>query len=288
MNERVREHGRAPHDAERCHRSIPWHGPALAVLLLLASACGTTQPTPRPFTLVLTASSGTAVLAEDLAAGFRSAFPQAQVVVEPVAGSLVASQRVALGSADLALVTNPGSQETTRSLEATQVAWDALAVIVHPDNPLAVLSLGQLRHIFSGRLQDWAELDAGEGMIQVVSREEGAGARAIFDTVILAESRLTSTALLMPDSQQMVDYVAAHRWAIGYVSATWLDARLRVLTLEGLPPDADAGLVAGYPLLMPVYLMLRRPASEESTSFVNYALSAEGQAIVDQHYGRLR
>ena len=60
------------------------------------------------------------------------------------------------GRADLAGVAGVPHDETlVGGVEATQIGKDAIAVIVHPSNPVARLSRSQLRGIFSGALRNW-------------------------------------------------------------------------------------------------------------------------------------
>jgi phosphate transport system substrate-binding protein len=43
-------------------------------------------------------------------------------------------------------------------VQAFDIALDGIAVVVHPDNPVEVLNIEQLREIFSGRSQKWQDV----------------------------------------------------------------------------------------------------------------------------------
>ena len=106
------------------------------------------------------------------------------------------------------------------------IGLDGLAVVVHPSNNIAGLSLVQLRDIFAGRLLDWQALGSDAGEILLVSREDGSGSRILFETRVMSDERVALTAVVMPTSQDVVDYVAKNPHAIGYVSraevAEWI------------------------------------------------------------------
>ena len=55
------------------------------------------------------------------------------------------------------------------------VALDGLTFIVHPDNTIADLSLIELQAIFSGKIDNWAQVGGPQIPIEVVSREIGSG-----------------------------------------------------------------------------------------------------------------
>ena len=94
----------------------------------------------------------------------------------------------------------------------------------------------QLRDIFAGRLLDWLALGSDAGEIQLVSREDGSGSRILFETRAMGEEHVALTAVVMPTSQDVVEYVAKNPSAIGYVSR----AEVAELITEASSPQAAA------------------------------------------------
>jgi phosphate transport system substrate-binding protein len=273
-----------------------WALAVVAVLIAWAmTACGTSLPTPEPVVLTLVTSGNAAPLASDLAAGYQAAYPHVAVRVEIVGGSLAAETRLAQGRAGAAFTTRWPQVAAERPLTATQVAWDAVALIASPDLRLDTISLDQVQRIFSGKLRNWSELDSGSRRIQAAVREDGSGIRGAFDSAVLRGSAITPMALILPGDDQMLDFVAGTPGSIGYAAAAWLSAvssdessRVRVLAVEGLAPDPQANPSAGYPLLLPIYAVTANTPDAHVAAFMAWVQSPDGQRVVQQRYGNLR
>ena len=115
---------------------------------------------------------------------------------------------------------------------------------------------------------------------------------------VMQDRRVTPTALVMPSSQAVVDYVAQHPWAIGYVSMGYvdldpgqvdgLDGTVRVLAVEGLLPTPENVSKGAYCLSQDLSILTRTgDRQEEVQTFLDFALSASGQSVVEQRYGRI-
>ncbi len=237
----------------------------MLALLLLAAGCGTVLPTPEPVTLRLAAAGSVVPLAEELAAAYGAAYAYVTVDLQVAANSPAAERLVAMGGADAALTTRLPDQAPLANLASSQVMTDTLAVIVHPDNPLRELSLAQLHDLFSGELREWPE---GGGPVELAVREPGSGSRAAFDAAVLGEEALTATALIVPGSDAIMEYVAGHPPSIGYVASGWLTDTVRAVTVDGLAPVGEAG----YPLALPVYVVTPEVAGPAGADFRAWVL----------------
>jgi phosphate transport system substrate-binding protein len=258
------------------------------VAVLGLAACGTTLATPEPVVLTVVAPDGVRALASDLAAGYQAARPHVTVRVESTGNSLAAESRLSQGLADMALTTRRPDISARNGLTATQVAWDALALIAHPTNPVDNLTMAQVREVFAGQVRNWNELTDWTRPIQVAVREDGSGARAAFDTAVLDGDAVTPTALILPGEEQMLKTITAMPGAIGYVATTWLDDSVRGVKIDGVVADPASGQFGSYPLLLPVYLATPAGASPEVAAFQAWVLSPAGQAVVQQRLGRVR
>ena len=270
----------SPSPWTRLSSSPPWNQPqvggglrggirwALCALLICALAtcallgCARTPtPTVEPERLRLTGSTAAAPLLCVLSAPFQEHHPG--VVLSLDQGSLdgvnasLAHKLVAEGAFPLAVVAgSPGDD-----LWAAPLAVDALAVIVHADNPLDSLTLAQLRQVFSGRIWRWSELEArvAGGEILVASREAGSGTRAAFEDLVLRErpeqapAPITTMAVLRLSSAEVAAYVAEHPAAIGYLALGALEASseqgpVKPLAVEGVVPAPEQVSGGAYPL----------------------------------------
>jgi phosphate transport system substrate-binding protein len=119
-----------------------------------------------------------------------------------------------------------------------------------------------------------------------VSREEGAGARAAFESLVLGGRDVTLNAVAMPSSEAVLQFVAGTPGAVGYVSTLWLkdgDATgVRVPPVEGALPTPDAIADGSYPLSRPLYMAAVAEPTGEAREFVQWVLGAEGQSIIGE------
>lgn len=257
----------------------------LLVIILLA-ACSPTVEAPRLIYLKAAGSTAMTPLVEELATAFHER--QAFVTIDiNGGGSALGREAAATGQVELGLTSwlpdgPPGDTQ------ATVVARDGIALIVHPTNPITGLTLLQAHDFFSGRTIDWEEIGGMPGLVQIVSREDGSGTRAAFEAMVMGDDRVTLTALVMPNSQAVVDYVARDPNAIGYVSMAYVNGEVRMVSVEGLFPTPESVARGEYHLTRELVVLSRPGTSHQVRAFLDFALSPAGQAIVAGRYGRVR
>ncbi len=172
---------------------------------------------------------------------------------------------------------------------AIAIARDGIAVVVHPDNPVAGLGLLQIQDLFSGRTYEWRALGVPmAGLVQPVSREEGSGTRAAFEALVMGDRCITPRAVVVPSSQAVVEYVAAHPGAIGYVGMAWVSPDVKVVKVEGELPTPQGAGRGSYALTRELWLVVAEFPTAEVQSFLDFALGPAGQQIVGRRYGRIR
>jgi phosphate transport system substrate-binding protein len=266
----------APRQSKTIHLLLP------AFCLLLLAAC-TPQPltvTREPAPLRLVAADSCGPLAEGLAAAYEESRPWVTVHAE-VFDAAVADQALRAGEADLALLSWLGESGGEELLWPQPFARDGIAVIVHPQMPFTEIGLAFLQEIYRGRVQEWSSL-----VLTVVSREEGSGTRAAFDSVVLGNYDVTRTAVAMPSSEAVVEYVARTPGSIGYVSTLRLGDGVRVLPVEGSLPTPDAISDGSYPLSRSLYVATVGEPTGEAREFAQWVLGPQGQTAVDKLVNR--
>jgi phosphate transport system substrate-binding protein len=155
----------------------------------------------------------------------------------------------------LAIVTTLSGRAVTSGATAAQASRpDAIAMIVHHSNPVAGLSLAELRRIFLFETQTWPH----GRKITVVMREKGQPERAVAIRLVCGMSEAEYDRHLLfqtfrgtlgwgPRSirtaEAMIRFVFNAPGAIGYVPADVADSTTRVLRIDGRLPGE-----AGYPL----------------------------------------
>jgi phosphate transport system substrate-binding protein len=273
-------------------RPAYWLATWLWLVAMLLASCAQPQlaATPAPVVLHLAGSTSMQPLLHDLAAAYSERYPNVSFDWASM-GSTAGLEVLRRGNADLALVSRellPDEEVDALSSKAllayTVIAEDAIAIIVNEKNPLRGLSLHELRKIFAGQASRWDELGGPAMDITVVSREDGSATRDVFEALTMNGRGVTSMALIMPGSQAVTEYVAAHEGAIGYVSIGYLGPGVTALAIEGVQPSRGRIEDGSYPLTRPFLLVTLPNPGSAVTAFVQFAQSVAGQAIVQRIY----
>lgn len=131
-----------------------------------------------------------------------------------------------------------------------------------------------------------------EGEITVVSREEGSGTRGAFVELFKVEvkdadgkkvDQTTEEAEITNSTSVMLTSVAGNPSAIGYVSLGSLNDTVKAVAIDGVAPSAEGVKDGSYKIARPFNIMLSAKAGDAAKAFVDFILSAEGQAVVTDH-----
>ncbi len=272
-------------EAMKCARWIVLCGLGLCLACAGAVSPAPTDTAAPDVTVTVVGSSEMVPLLQELSAALQLEHAHIQIHVEGI-NSAVGLEQVRQGAADLgALTVDPPAD-----LWAAPIALDAIALIVHPDNPLTDVTLAQLGAVFSGRVWQWSDLGVvvPQDEIVVGVREPGSGTRTVFQARVMGDLPLASTAVIMMGSAAMVDYVAAHPGAVGYVSQGWVTAQVRSVSVEGVSPSTSHIADNSYHLVRPFYLVSRQEPTDAARRFVDFCLSDAGQRIVAKKYVAIR
>ncbi len=267
-----------------------WPKPSLLIVLLIALAACSAAPTatPTPERLRIAGSTSIARALRELAAEFQATNPNVLVEIRG-GGSTVGWDELRAGRVEMAALSwwDEGST-APEGHRLTPVGRDAVAAIVHPQNPISNATTLQLRALFGGEILEWSTLGVFTGEPAIVSREDGSGTRAAFETLIMGGRRVTLNALVMPTSEAMVDYVATHRLAVGYVAPNAADDRVKVVPVEGLLPSTEAVRSGSYHMARVLYLAVREPPPAAAQAFLDFVESPVGQSIIGKYHVPLR
>lgn len=262
--------------------------PSLLALLVMLAACGEPMATPQPVLVRASGSASMAPLLAELAAALEQRSPGIRVEVTGP-GTAYGLQSLEKGESDVALVSwLPGGSPPSGRWQATAIARDGLAIVVHPNSRLQGVGLLQLQDIYSGRLYDWAALGLPAGEIVPVSREEGSGTRAAFEALVMEGKRVTPRALLAPSPEAVLAAVAAEPRAIGYVAMGDVTSEVKVLKVEGELPEPESAARGTYALARELWLVTASPPPAAVEKLLAFILSPGGQEIVGRQYGRVR
>lgn len=167
------------------------------------------------------------------------------------------------------------------------IAVDSIAVIVHPDNPLKSLAIGDLEAIFSGQITNWSEVGGPDAPINVVDLIDGSGSRAVFNSRIFPDGLRGTPANLqvVSDNVQASNIVSEDANAIGYVSYAFLrGAKPLVIVNEcQLPmiPDTFSARTEEYGLQRFLYFYSRSDQENPQVQdFLRFATSSDADEVI--------
>ncbi len=249
----------------------------LAVLLGTGGCKSSSQTTSRP--LCVAGSTSVQPFAEKLAEIYMHRHPDIRIDVQG-GGSSAGIYAATQGAADL----GASSRELLgpeKNLVEIPIAYDGIAVIVHPSNPLTNITLADIRKIFSGAETNWRALNLPPHAIDLITREEGSGTREAFEHLVMGKQEITPAALVQDSNGSVREIVAGDPHALGYISAGLVDDRVRALAIDGALPTRDNIKNHTYKLVRRFLFVARAAPAGSCQDFVAFVLSPDGQKILE-------
>lgn len=169
-----------------------------------------------------------------------------------------------------------------KDLKRIVIAWDGIAIIVHPENKVRDLSLSKLRDIFAGKIKFWSELGWVHKRIHFVTREEGSGTRNAFEEMVMHGVSISDEALVEDSNGSVREIVAQDPYAVGYISYGIVDQRVKALGIDGIEPNLEAIKEKTYKLTRPFLFVTNKEPRGLTRNFIEFVLSPEGQKILER------
>ena len=237
-------------------------------------------------------------VSQEAAETYMAAHPGGRVTVTG-GGSGVGISALLDGTTDIAMASRSIKfsermklKKGGKQLREAVVAYDALAVVVNPGNPVTNLTRQQLEDIFRGKVTNWSQVrDAvtgkrGEDLkIIVYSRETSSGTYEFFKTSVLGEKNYMAGVLSMPATGAVIQSVSQTRGAIGYVGMAYVNKRVKALKVsyDGknfVYPSMATGRNHTYPIIRELYYYYTADKERVVKPFISSLLSDAGQRIV--------
>lgn len=210
-------------------------------------------------------------------------------------GSGVGLAALINGTTDIAASSRPIRTSETNSLKsrfatlghAVPIARDGLSVYLHASNPIKELTLQQIREVYTGRITNWNQLGGPNAPIILYSRENSSGTYIYFRDVVLLGKDFSPRAQTLQGTAAVVNAVSKDPNGIGYGGAAYAKGiKFAAVKKDAASPAYLPTLenVRGgqYPISRFLYLYLRAKPSGVARQFIDWALTAEGQALVSK------
>lgn len=175
------------------------------------------------------------------------------------------------------------------------VAYDAIAVYVHKDNPMVSITKAQLADIYGekGTATKWSDLgitvpSCSNGAMILVSRQNNSGTFEFFREWTLGKGDFRMGTRDMQGSKDVVDAVRDTPCAIGYSGMGYKTPDVRWLPVSSdgvtapVEPSVDAVHGKTYPLSRPLFMDTDGEAEGEVARYIQWVQSSPGQAVVEK------
>ena len=172
-------------------------------------------------------------------------------------------------------------EEKSAGLKETVLAYDGIAIIVHPDNPVSDLSVEQIAKLYTGEITNWKDVGGNDAEVVLIGREAASGTRDGFESITGTKDKcqyrqeLTSTGDVITAVSQNPD-------AIGYASLASVKDSVKALNVDGVTPSEATIKDGSYKAQRPFVLvtMEGKELSPAAQAFFDYAISSDAASII--------
>jgi phosphate transport system substrate-binding protein len=184
----------------------------------------------------------------------------------------------------------------------TKIAIDAVALVVHNENPDSMMSYEQLSKIMRGETQIWNPRKGQskpDSIIIVFDNKQSSNARFLKEA-FLGQAAFPKNVFAVNSNSEVIDYVAAHKKSLGVIGVNWVSdkndsmvndflEKVKVVSLapsgsgtnpEYYKPYQAYVALKNYPLIRDVYSISREVRVGLGTGFASFIASDKGQMIV--------
>ena len=251
----------------------------LAAVLVLSALAGCSQEASG--TVTTDGSTSMEKVIGALGEAFEAQNKNVTFTYNPT-GSGSGIQAVLEGRCDIGLSSRSlKAEESAQGLTGTVLAYDGIAVIVHPDNPVSDLDVDTIAKIYTGEITNWKDIGGQDAEIVLIGREAGSGTRDGFESITGTEDacqyrqELTSTGDVITAVSQNPD-------AVGYASLASVKDTVRAVTVGGIAPTEDTVKDGSYVIQRPFVLVTKADASLSGSAqkFFDFATSPDAAELI--------
>lgn len=186
------------------------------------------------------------------------------------------------GRCDIGLSSrNLKEDEKAGGLTETVLAYDGIAIIVNPENPVSDLTLEEIASIFTGEITNWSEIGGNDAQIVLIGREAGSGTRDGFESITGTEDsckyrqELTSTG-------DVITTVSSNPDAIGYASLASVKESVKAVSVDGIIPSEGTVKDGSYVVQRPFVLVTKTGVklSDAAQKFFDFVTSDDAVELI--------
>ncbi|MDD5502710.1 MAG: phosphate ABC transporter substrate-binding protein [Candidatus Thermoplasmatota archaeon] len=172
------------------------------------------------------------------------------------------------------------------NITKTVIAKDCIAVIVNKNVGVSALTVEQIRGIYNGTFTNWNQVGGSDATIVIYGRDSTSGTYEYFKEHVMLKKNFTTGVLEKNSNGGVKSAVQETPNSIGYVSLGYIDSTVKALKIKTGTTEVEAtkaNVLAGtYPISRDLYLLTNGAPTGEAKAFIDFLLSADGQAIVEE------
>ena len=170
-------------------------------------------------------------------------------------------------------------------VELLPVAWDALTIIVHKDNPVESISLEQVKAIYTDKIRYWSEVGGTDQKIEVYAHKNkmSGNGYALRDLLFSNVDKTIHASRMFDSSESLEQALLENPNAIAISSVSSADLQdVKIIALDGVSPSVDTIKTGEYSLYRPLYLSYNpsSPNIESVKDFIQYVQSKSGRDLM--------
>ena len=256
-------------------------GFALVILLLTAvfgAGCISTEDTE---TISIAGSTTVLPVAQAAAEEYMNQHSNADIQVSG-GGSGVGATSVIGGTADIGMLSRDlkASEKEGNTLKEFVVGKDVIALVGHPSNTVADLSLEQVKAIYQGTITNWKDVGGADSEIVLIGRDSSSGTREFFTEFVLNKEDAAKEMQELNSNGAVAQAVSITPGAIGYVSLEYVDDSLKAFSIGGVAPTVDNVISGIYEINRPLLMVTNGEPEGLAADYLAFILSEEGQQIL--------
>lgn len=167
----------------------------------------------------------------------------------------------------------------------TKSAVDGIALYVSESNPVAAVTLAQIKDIYTGVVTNWKELGGNDAPIIMYGRENSSGTYEFFREHVLKNVDYSAAVQTLLGTGAVVNAVSKDKNGIGYGGSAYgkgikfLKVKKDVSS-QAFAPEVETIKNGTYPISRYLYLYTIKKPEGAVKSFIDWAISSEGQKVV--------
>jgi phosphate transport system substrate-binding protein len=285
---------------------------AFALLAFLASSCGNPIKKPADTTttgrIAISVDETFAPILDSQVSTFESLYPEAEVLAnylpekEAFEKFEKDSMRLVVSARELTEQELAYFKSKKIFPQTTKIGYDALALIIHPENEIENIDYVDLKGVFGGGFT-WDSLNkkSNLGEINAVFDNNGSSTARYIQENFLKEKAFPKNCFAVKSNKEVIEYVATHKNALGLIGVNWISdtddpasqkfmEKIKVLNISNLDANPFKPEYFGpyqayiatkkYPLTRSLYIISREGRTGLGTGFASFVAGDKGQRII--------